>query len=370
MGRRRSIKTRGLPANLYETNGYFRWRDPRTDVWYGLGRDRRSAISQAIEANHEVEGSRGKRTLVDRLTVGKDNSVSAWCDRYKEMADAKKEAGKIAKATHDSIGQRLAKVRTAWSDMRLDAITTRDVAEFLDTWERDGKARMAQAMRSFLIDFFKAAQTKGWLTSNPADATKAPEVNTMRARLSLDDFKAIHAIAVKDYAPWLSRAMELALLTGLRPEDLAAIGPRDVRDGKLWVIPKKTQKHGVRICMPLTLRLNAVSWSLGEVIGRCKDRVLSRHFLHHSAHAGRAKPGDPIRLKTISVWFAEARDKAGVKAPAGKTPPSFYEIRSLAERLHHDQGVNTQALLGHKQPATTALYHDLRGSEWIEVGTK
>lgn len=369
MGRRRSTKTRSLPSGLYEQNGYFKWRDPRSGKFFGLGRDRHAAISQAIEANHEIEGTRGKRRLVDKLITGKDNSMGAFCDLYGGILDARLAAGKIKKSSHENSSQRLKNVRSAWGDRRIDSIETRDVADLLEGWERRGKMRMAQSVRSFLLDLFTVAVSKGWVQFNPASQTKAAAVEVQRARLTLEDFQAIHAVAVKDYAPWLARIMELALVTGQRRESLAAMGPRDVRDGKLWIIPKKTEKHGVRICIPLDLRLQAVNWSVGEVIARCRDNVLSPRFIHHSAFAGRAKPGDGIRPHTISMWFAEARGKAGRAWPDGSTPPSFHEIRSLAARLYHEQGINAQALLGHKSPEMTALYRDARGAEWVEVKT-
>ena len=53
----------------------------------------------------------------------------------------------------------------------------------------------------------------------------------------------------------------------------------------------------------------------------------------------------------------------------GKTPPTFHEIRSLSERLYSRQGdVRTQELLGHRDPRMTAVYHDVRGAEWVRVG--
>ncbi|MDR6770403.1 excisionase [Azospirillum sp. BE72] len=366
-GRPRSPRNKSLPANLYERSGYYSWRDPQTGREHGLGRDRRSAVEQAIEANLVVEGLQNKRRLVDRLTTGPNNSVGAFCDLYSGIIDSRKEAGRIKKATHEHVSQRSRHLRTALGERRIDSITTRDVADYLTAWEERGKLRMAQSVRAFLLDLFTVAKSKGWVTLNPVTDTKVAPAEVQRARLTLDDFRAIHAVAVKDYAPWLARVMELALVTGQRREDLIAMGPRDVRDGKLWIVPKKTERHSVRICIPLELRLQAVGWSVGEVIARCRDNILSRHFIHHNAHAGRAKPGDPIRRHTVSAWFAEARDKSGRSWPAGNTPPSFHEIRSLAARLYHEQGINAQMLLGHKSPAMTARYCDSRGSEWMEV---
>ncbi|ELA06064.1 MAG: hypothetical protein [Bacteriophage sp.] len=52
MGRRRSHERRDLPPNLYiRNNGYYCYRDPRTGKEFGLGRDRRIAITEAIQAN-------------------------------------------------------------------------------------------------------------------------------------------------------------------------------------------------------------------------------------------------------------------------------------------------------------------------------
>ncbi|HYH38546.1 MAG TPA: phage integrase Arm DNA-binding domain-containing protein [Azospirillum sp.] len=366
MGRRRSSKTRNLPPNLYERAGYFSWRDPRNGKEYGVGRDRRSAITQAIEANHEVAGSRGERRLVDKLATGPDNSVSAFCDLYEKLVTARLDAGKIRKSSHDSMRQRLRSVRAAWDGRRIDAITTRDVADFLGAWEEAGKLRMAQAVRSLLIDMFTVAVSKGWVAANPVTATKAAEATVRRARLTLDDFQAIHAVAVKEHPAWLARAMELALVTGQRREDIAAMGPRMVSDGRLWVQQGKT---GAKVCIPLDIRLAAVGWSLSDVIARCKDNVLSRHFVHHATHNGKTKPGDKVRGRTLAAAFAEARDASGRTWPGDATPPSFHEIRSLAARLYAAQGTDAQALLGHRSPTMTAVYRDARGAEWVEVKT-
>lgn len=80
----------------------------------------------------------------------------------------------------------------------------------------------------------------------------------------------------------------------------------------------------------------------------------------------RAKSGAKVRDTTIGQAFAEARDGSGVVV-AGKTPPTFHELRSLSLRLYHDQGVNAQALAGHKSADMTSVYMDVRGDEWVKV---
>ncbi len=362
-GRQRSPKKRNLPPNLYENRGYFVWRNPTTGKSHGLGRDRQAAIAEAVEANIYIAGLAGKRRLVDRL-AGVETAVSAWADRYASQIAERK----LSKETCSEHARRLRYVRARWGDRDIRGIGTRDVADWLLEWEQAGKKRMAQAMRSFLLDFFRAALAAGWIDVNPVAPTKAAIVTVERARLTLDQFRAIYAVIVRDHPDWAARALELALVTSQRREDVLTLGRRDVHDGRLWVVQGKTAN---RVCIPLDLRLDAMGWTVGEIIKRCQaGKLVAQTFVHHSGHVGRAKPGDPLRPTTISGVFAEARDKADITWSAGKTPPTFHEIRSLSARLYDEQGVNAQALLGHKSADMTSLYRDVRGAEWVEVRTR
>ncbi|MFP2164522.1 hypothetical protein ACLEYI_06060 [Enterobacter ludwigii] len=65
--------------------------------------------------------------------------------------------------------------------------------------------------------------------------------------------------------------------------------------------------------------------------------------------------------------FAELRDEVGVSVPKGKKPPSYHEQRSLAERMYHQQGIDTQTLLGHSSAAMTEQYHDDREEKWLKL---
>jgi len=110
-----------------------------------------------------------------------------------------------------------------------------------------------------------------------------------------------------------------------------------------------------------------VKWTLGDIVGRCKDNIISKYLIHHKAHKGRAKPGDKYRDKTIEQLFREAREAAGIVPREGRTPTSFHEIRSLAKMLWDAQGVDTKTLLGHKTDRMADLYRDRRGKEWVTL---
>lgn len=357
---------RDWPTNLKCRNGYYSWFNPIDGIEYGLGRDKRAAFQQAMEANLHAAGLREKRRLIDRITGADETTFQAWRERYEAALAKRLEEGKIAKSSHDSARQKLRTIANRWGEKRIEHVTTKDVADFLAEYEEAGKARMAQAMRSLLMDVFNDAVAKGWIASNPVSVTKGISVEVERSRLTLGDFLIIHAVALRDYPARVARSMELALITGQRRDDLIKMGPRDVYDGHLWVVQGK---GGNRVSIPTSIRLQAVNLSLSEVIERCRDNVLSRHFLHHVAHVGRAKPGDAIRKHTVTAEFAECRDKAGVTGSEGKTPPTFHEIRSLAARLWaKERGEDfSKMLLGHKSADMAALYRDKRGDEWISV---
>ena len=97
--------------------------------------------------------------------------------------------------------------------------------------------------------------------------------------------------------------------------------------------------------------------------------MVSNYLVHHSQSKFGNVAGAKLSISMISNEFAAARTLAGVEPAKGKTPPTFHEIRSLSERLYREQyGAEfTQKLLGHKSQKMTDVYHDLRGSDWVDV---
>ncbi|MCL5459995.1 hypothetical protein M3M33_15260, partial [Loigolactobacillus coryniformis] len=83
------------------------------------------------------------------------------------------------------------------------------------------------------------AQQLGWMDSNPADITKAHKVKVKRARLTLETWQAIYAKA-PDVAPWLPRAMRLALVLGVDVMTLARLTRAMVVDDVLTFVRQKT----------------------------------------------------------------------------------------------------------------------------------
>lgn len=361
--RPRKTGSKDLPPNLYRKtdsrNGvtYYSYRDPVTGKWHGLGTDKARAVREAVHAN--ITGARMQPTLAERIVAAPKRRFSQWIEEYRKLY-AERDLSERSKET---VRMRLNRLSDALGHHDTAELGTFEVAGYLKTFTDEGKAQMARAMRSLLSDVMREAIAAGWRKDNPVEVTRAAKVKIKRERLTLELWKAIYAEAKQ---PWLKRAMELAVLTGQRRDDIAAMLFKDVQDDHLHVIQSKT---GARLRISTKLRLESLGLELGEVVKACRDAVVSKHLVHHSRTVSRATPGMPIMLDTLSSAFSAARCRAAKKAGIsfGSSPPTFHEMRSLAARLHAAEGRDPQLLLGHKSAAMTALYRDSRGAEWIDV---
>lgn len=344
------------PDHMIERRGYYSWRHPVSKKEYGLGRDYAAAARDAREANASLT----QPALAERIEQT-TRTLGQFLEGYQKRIDAIPRPN-----SRDAARSELKAIRTHLSDLPIGVrfedmpAISKACFDMLQLWVEQDKLRMAKCLRTRLIDIFGAMVGQGWLAVNPAKDLELPAVKVKRDRLTWEAFQAIYAVADTR----TQRSMELGLLTAQRLEEVANMRFRDVRDGFLHV---EQQKTGTRLRIPTSMRLNALGLSLDDVIKRCRDNVVSQNMIHHYEHNGRAKPGHAVNPQTVSTLFREARIRAGITAPEGRRPPSFHELRSLSIRLYTAEGYDPQALAGHKDAATTAIYADARGAEWIEV---
>jgi integrase len=369
MGRKRLAKNRGFPPNLYQNPaGYFYYINPQSKKQKGLGRDRANAFSEARAANAAL-ATMAPAPLADWVLGKVDYTLTEWLPIYK-AAWAEQSEKPPAAATMRSCTmyvKRLAMADFAW--MRVREITVAHCADFIDAVKKESGSATAIALRARMGDVFRMAETKGLIKvgENPITATYAPSRTVKRERLSLEQFRAIREHA----QPWLQRAMDLALVTAQRRDDVAEMKWADWKDGHLHIVQGKG-RGAVKLRQDGRIRLAKVGLSIAEAIQNCRDLIVSPYIVHHAQHRGRAKPGQRLSANGLSNAFQMARDEAGITASEeGRTPPSFHEIRSLAERLYKEEfgAAFAQAMLGHKNASMTEKYDDLRGG-WLSIAAK
>jgi integrase len=359
-------RNRALPPNLYiNAAGYYYFRNPFSKATKGLGKDKARAIQEARAAN-AVLATQKESSLADWVAGKKEFTLRDWLPEYRKLwlsRMAKPPAANTVMA-FDLTEKKIAGWDLAW--MRLgDFKTTHIAGRILAEQENNGPAAAGQ-LRSRLSDLFRTAESQGHIPqgASPVSATYAPKKVVKRERLTLEQFLAIRECANTT----LQRAMNIAILTGQRREDIVDMQFSHARDGCLHVIQGKSQ-GSTRLQIDLSIGLSALNMTIGDAINACVDGIKSDYMLHHQIAHGKARAGQGISCKTLTTFFGIAREKAGVKAEDGRTPPTFHEIRSLAQRLYREQyGPEfAKALLGHKNAATTEIYNDLRGQGWQRV---
>ncbi|GGD63006.1 tyrosine-type recombinase/integrase [Caballeronia grimmiae] len=366
--RRRIAARRNWPQNLRQNSaGYYWFQHPETGKTYGLGRDFAIACAEARTANAEIERRKGHVTLLQRINGG-ETSLADWCDKYEEP----RLSGKPNSVS--AMKSQLRAIRAAtFAVQAVHKVSPKDIADFIALCVQQRGATMASNIRKRLHDVFREAIAQGLVDvgKNPVEAIAKPKINVARSRLTLDDFKLILAKAREDKErQWAANAIELALISGQRREDIVSMQFGQIKDGFLWIEQSKGKEGSKsKLKIPLSLRLDALGTSLEDVLRRCRDNVATKNVIHFTRPNGAAVPGNAPGLSTMSQTFARIRDEAKIKVAPGKTPPSFHEIRSLAARLYAEErgAAFAQALLGHKSSSMTELYRDIRGREWTEI---
>lgn len=349
-----------LPKNLTyrKARKTYAWRNPLDGKEIPLGKiSRREAISQAIEANHYIEKNYTPIALLEQLKGTNEYTMANWLDRYEVILQRRK----LAANTYKVRAGQLATIGEHFGQRVLANITTRDVAEFLERWTACGKTTMAGTMRSVLSDVFREAVVEGRVDANPVTPTRAPKIEVLRERLEYETFMAVRAGAER-MPSWFGLAMDLALVTGQRREDVARMRFSDIKDDRLYI---EQQKTGACLAIPLSLTLKASGLRLSTVIDRC--RLVSRCDFLISPGIRKNSEDGSINLDSLTKGFVKARNFSGLKFT--ENPPSFHEIRSLAGRMYEKEYGKefAQRLFGHKSEKMTEKYLDSRKKEYVMI---
>jgi integrase len=269
----------------------------------------------------------------------------------------------LAEITSNEYIAQLGRICKVIGQTPIDEISVKDIANFLDTF----RPRAANKHRNILNIVFKHAVANGLCHDNPAEKTIPRRVKKRRQRLSLEAYLAIY----KNASGWFKNAMDLALQTLQRREDIVEMKFSDERDGYLHVIQNKTKKHGKSAYIKIK-----IGDPLRQVINRCRDSMLSPYLIHRrpdkmnkqNLKAKGKKHYTQITPGYLTKTFADIRNQLDIfKRVSIEERPTFHEIRSLGIKLYEDRGVDAQALAGHSTRAMTDKYKQGHEVEWTEA---
>jgi len=295
-------------------------------------------------------------------------TISDWIATYKRLLG---ERGYKAQTLKNRCAN-IAHVERLWGKHGIKSLKPHEVSLALTEFLPD-KSSTANRVLAELREIYREAIANDWADHNPATSVKLPAHKVQRARLKEDTWFAMRVFARTGPQRWLESLLLLALATGQRRADLAKMQFSDIVDGHLRVEQQKQagKGYGARVAIPLSLRLDAINMTVGDVIEHCKN----------SANAGptllRKSGGGALEESSLSARFHECICSVlGPDAYHEHEWPSLHEVRSLSARMYLNQGLTmkqVQTLLGHKHEEMTALYIDDRGlsaGDWKPVDLK
>jgi len=287
--------------------------------------------------------------------MGDSVSLNGFLDYYEAQVLPPRE---LAQATLALYAVRFRQIRAALGERDVAQITIGMVSAFLDSLT----PRASNQARAILADLLNHAAAKGLVADNPAEATIPRPEKKARRRHTVAGVQAIYAVA----EPWLQNAIDLALLTAQRREDITTMRFDDIWDDALHVAQHKTRRASDAgwIRLPMTPQLKAL-------VARCRDEVPSP-FLVHRIPDRRIKSSlhwTQVSNHYLTRAFKEARDAANPYPDWGpEEQPGFHELRALSLHLYKKAGKDGQKLAGHSTRKMTKNYEaDHEEVVWTEA---
>lgn len=291
-----------------------------------------------------------------------ERTLKDWLVTYEQILGERGYQAQTIKNHRANINR----VRALWGDRPIKAIKPHEIAAPLKKLTPSTASRVLSELR----DVYVEAIANGEAESNPAAHVKPPKHPGLRERLTFETWQAMRLLSQTSPQRWVESMLLLALVTGQRRADLEKMRFDDVVDGCLRIEQQKKagKPIGARVEIPLSLRMDAIGMTVGDVIEHCRSTVKPGATLLRTAGGG------PIEMSSLSARFHEhIVTVKGRNAYARFSWPSLHEARSLSARMYIAQGLTheqVQTLLGHKHAEMTDMYLDdrgLSGGEWKRV---
>lgn len=285
-----------------------------------------------------------------------DRTLNDWLDVHEQQIRAH---GYCQQTVKNRVGN-LRHIRRLWGARGIRGLKAHEISTALRAEFLPDASSTAQRVLGELRTVYTEAIANDWCDNNPAAAVKMPKHKVKRKRLPIDVWQRMRVLS-RLLPKWVEAMLLLGIATGQRRADLAKMRFDDVVDGHLQIIQQKEagKGYGARVAIPLTLRLDVIDMTVGDVIEHC--RLIGKPGETLIRTAG----GRRLTHSSLSTRFADCiRAVCGEGAYAEHEWPSLHETRSLAARCYVEQGMDpkvVQTLLGHSNLEMTQLYMDDRG---------
>lgn len=279
-------------------------------------------------------------------------TLNQWLDIYRKILNDRLAYNDISKKTYAEYDLSIRKSSALWGCIKLIEISVSDIANALSSIQNEGKSSAAYRFKVHLNNIFIEAQRDGVIPihHNPAVIARTPRRVIKTERLLMNEWRLIFEYAKYRAPEYFSNSMLLALITGQRIGDIVTMSQKHIFNDHLHITQHKTKE---RIAIPLSIKLNEIDFSLGDVVSICSP---SNNLLTDNRNR-------PVRTWSLSRWFKICRD-AVLTPTLNRNLPSFREQRSLSERLYRNQGIDTMTLLGHKHQYMTDNYNNIRNKDY------
>lgn len=221
----------------------------------------------------------------------------------------------------------------AWAPRGIDRATAEDIEAFLDARRWHGKPiapKTRYVWISHLASYYSWCVRRGLLSDDPTAMIDRPELEPSLPRpIDDDDLAAALASAGRQMHLWLL----LAALGGLRIAEIAGLRAECIRGGSMRVIGKGRKERVVPAHPTLSAALD--DWRgprLGRMFLRPHGGAYSPAFASREVSLFFNGLGMPWTAHNLRHWFGT------------KTLESCGDLRVVQE------------LMGHANPATTAIY--------------
>lgn len=366
-----------LADNLYPDNkgriGHYRYFRPDGSWKHFNAPTPQDANRVAEEAN----AIRDKMLVGSKKDLPGRDQLSYWVPLYIKHRE-KNDQKLIKKSSWRNRCYAMAKFGRHFNSTPVGRISREPINEWWETLTRNQQI-LRQAEFKRLFNWLMGQGLCPRLEYNPfTTADDRPrlyvfgQADKARMRMTKDIFWSIYNAAGEIGYECLQIAMGVSLTTFMREGDICRLKIGDnLRDDLLKkVIGKSYEKRG-------SAKAARLSWNqtnyelLRQLIARGQRLSLKNgrcpYLISHEPkqkRTGKTKDHNcQVTTKRLGEMFTEAREHAKIhlNPPAGRTPTTFHEIRSLSAKLAIDAGYKlaaVQASMAHEDPETTLSYQD------------